>query len=74
MTIYTTVFRNSRARGAELAVALAKGEPINAKNRSTMGRSKFHPIRSSGARDENNLRETVIADGFHKAEAVFQGR
>jgi D-xylose transport system substrate-binding protein len=74
MTIYKPLSQLAR-RGAELAVALAKGEPITAKNKVNNGKIDVpSELLDVVLVTKENLRETVIADGFHKAEAVFQGR
>ena len=74
MTIYKPLSQLAR-RGAELAVSLAKGEPINAKHRVNNGKIDVpSELLDVVLVTKDNLRETVVADGFHKAEAVFQGR
>jgi D-xylose transport system substrate-binding protein len=73
MTIYKPLSRLAR-RGAELAVSLAKGEPIVAKSRINNGKIDVpSELLDVVLVTKENLRETVVADGFHKAEAVFQG-
>jgi D-xylose transport system substrate-binding protein len=74
MTIYKPLSQLAR-RGAELAVALAKGETIETKQTLNNGKTEVpSELLDVVLVTKDNLRETVIADGFHKAEAVFQGR
>jgi D-xylose transport system substrate-binding protein len=74
MTIYKPLSRLART-AAELAVALAKGEPISAKAKINNGKIDVpSELLDVVLVTKDNLRETVVADGFHKAEAVFQGQ
>lgn len=74
MTIYKPLSRLAR-RGAELAVSLAKGEAITAKARIPNGKKDVPTeLLDVVLVTKDNLRETVVADGFHKAEAVYQQR
>jgi D-xylose transport system substrate-binding protein len=73
MTIYKPLSQLAR-RAAELAVALAKGEPIAAKQRINNGKIEVpSELLDVVLVTKENLRDTVIKDGFHKEEAVFQG-
>ena len=55
-------------------MALAKGEVITAKDRVNNGKIEVpSELLDVVLVTKDNLRETVVADGFHKAEAVFQG-
>jgi D-xylose transport system substrate-binding protein len=72
MTIYKPLSRLAR-RAAELAVSLARGEPISAKARVNNGKIEVpSELLDVVLVTKENLRETVVADGFHKSEAVFQ--
>ena len=74
MTIYKPLSRLART-AAELAVSLAKGEPISAKAKINNGKIDVpSELLDVILVTKENLRETVVADGFHKAEAVFQGQ
>ncbi|MDE3084451.1 MAG: D-xylose transporter subunit XylF, partial [Verrucomicrobiota bacterium] len=70
-TVYKPI-KNLARRAAELAVDLAGKKPIKTTDHLNNGRLDvpcvFLPIVTV---DKNNLRETVIADGFHTAEEVF---
>jgi D-xylose transport system substrate-binding protein len=73
MTIYKPI-RSLARRAAELAVDMARGRPVIAR-----------AVLANGAKDvpsvlldvvavtKDNLRETVIADGFHSESDVFAG-
>ena len=73
MTIYKPL-KELASKAAETAVRLAQRRPIFARaeldNQKVKVPSIFLDVISV---TKGNLRETVIADGFHKAEAVFQG-
>ena len=74
MTIYKPLSRLARS-AAELAVALAKGEPVPFTSRINNGKIEVPSVLLDVILvTKENLRETVVADGFHKAEAVFQGQ
>lgn len=74
MTIYKPL-KALAGGAAETAVRLAQRRPVVARAELDNGRTKVPSIfLEVVAVTKNNLRETVIADGFHKAEAVFQGR
>jgi D-xylose transport system substrate-binding protein len=70
MTVYKPLHRLSR-RAAEAAVALARGEPIIAQAGIENGRKTVPAILEEvTAVDRNNLRETVVKDGFHAESAL----
>jgi D-xylose transport system substrate-binding protein len=74
MTIYKPL-KALASGAAETAVRLALRRPIVARAELDNGRIKVPSIFLEVVSvTKDNLRETVIADGFHKAEAVFQGR
>ena len=74
MTIYKPLSRLAR-RAAELAVSLAKNEPITAKAKIPNGKKDVPTeLLDVILVTKENLRETVVADGFHKAESVYQGQ
>ncbi len=71
MTVYKPL-NILATRAAELAVKLAKGNPIIAKEESDNGKilvpSIFLPIH---AVTQENIRDTVIKDGFRKEQDVY---
>lgn len=73
MTIYKQI--QPLAYGAvDNAVKLARKEPINAPDRINNGKIEVPSILLEPVVvDKNNLRDTVIKDGYHKAEDVFRG-
>lgn len=74
MTIYKPLSRLAR-RAAELAVSLAKGEPVVAKARINNGKIDVpSELLDVVLVTKENLRDTVVADGFHRAADVFQGQ
>ena len=71
MTIYKPLSRLAR-RAAELAVSLAKGEPVATKARINNGKIDVpSELLDVILVTKENLRETVVADGFHKEAAVY---
>lgn len=72
MTIYKPI-RTLAYGAAEFAYALATGSPIIARGEVDNGAkavpSIFLPIQ---AVDASNLRETVIADGFHSEDKIYR--
>lgn len=73
MTIYKPVDQLAR-RAAEIAVAFARGKPIVAKATVHNGKldvpTVFHEVITV---TKENMDQTVIADGFHTREQVYQG-
>jgi D-xylose transport system substrate-binding protein len=71
MTVYKPL-KLLASQAADIAVKLAKGQPIIAKEESDNGKIKvpsvFLPIM---AVTKENLRETVIKDGFRSAKDVY---
>ena len=71
MTVYKPVAKLARG-AAELAVKLAQGRPVIAPhsvdNGKTQVPSVFFEVTTVTAA---NLRETVIADGFHPSAAIY---
>ena len=73
MTIYKPVQRLAR-RAAEVAVALAEGKPLIAKNETDNGRIRVPTILLDVVTvTKDNIDQTVIADGFFTREDVYQG-
>jgi len=73
MTIYKPL-KTLASQAAETAVRLAQRRPIIARAELDNGRVKVPSIFLEVISvTKGNLRETVIADGFHKEEAVFAG-
>lgn len=72
MTVYKPVSQLA-PRAAEAAVALAGGEKINAAARINNGKTDVPSILLEPVSvDKNNLNETVIKDGYQKAENVYK--
>jgi D-xylose transport system substrate-binding protein len=73
MTIYKPVQQLAK-RAAETAVALASGRPLIARNGTQNGRTEVPTILLDVVTVERgNVEQTVVADGFHPREDVFQG-
>jgi D-xylose transport system substrate-binding protein len=73
MTIYKPL-KKLATRGAEVAVKLATGKPIYAPNLVNNGKLDVPSILLDVVLvTKDNLRETVIADGFQKEEQVYHG-
>ena len=74
MTVYKPV-KKLAYRAAELAVDLAGHKPSGATSRLNNGfkdvDSVFLPIVTV---DKNNIRETVVADGFHTVEEIYPNK
>ena len=72
MSIYKPI-KNLANRVAELAVAMAKGRPIIARNGVDNGQIEVPAVMLEVAVvTADNLQETVIADGFHAYEDVYR--
>ncbi len=72
MTIYKPL-KQLATKAAELAVKLAKREPVIARAELDNGRAKVPSVfLDVVAVTRENMRETVIADGFHKDADVFK--
>jgi D-xylose transport system substrate-binding protein len=73
MTIYKPL-RKLAMQGAELAVALARGKPIIARDAVHNGHKEVPAILFDVVTvTRENLRQTVIADGFQSEQAVYGG-
>jgi D-xylose transport system substrate-binding protein len=73
MTVYKPI-RNLATRAAELAVALAKKQPVETNAKLNNGKTDVPSVfLDIVAVTKDNLESTVIADGFHKREDVFKG-
>ncbi len=71
MTIYKPVQQLAK-RAAEVAVALAKGEPVVAKGETPNGKKNVPSILHDVVTvTKQNIDATVIADGFQTREAVY---
>jgi D-xylose transport system substrate-binding protein len=72
MTVYKPVHLLAR-KAAEAAVALAKGEKVDAPARINNGKVDVPSILLEPVVvDKNNLLETVVKDGYQKLEAVYE--
>ncbi len=72
MTIYKPVQQLAR-RAAAAAVSLARGKPLVARDAIDNGRVEVPSLLLDVVTvTRDNVEETVIADGFHTREAVFQ--
>ena len=71
MTIYKPL-KNLAERAAEYAVMLAQRRPVIATGAYDNGEKQVPTVQLEViAVTKDNLRETVIADGFHPAEGIF---
>jgi D-xylose transport system substrate-binding protein len=71
MTIYKPI-KHLATRAAELAVALARGKPVVANGAIANGRKDVPAVLLDiVVVRKDNLRETVIADGYHTAETIL---
>jgi len=73
MTLYKPILRQAQA-AAEAAVSLAKGEPVKPNGEFKFGTIRlpaiyFHPVVVT----KDNVKETVIKDGFQKVQEIRQG-
>jgi ABC-type xylose transport system substrate-binding protein len=73
MTLYKPIAPQAQA-AAEAAVRLAKGEPVKANGEFRSGNIRvpaiyFYPVVVT----KDNVKETVIKDGFLKAEEIKEG-
>jgi D-xylose transport system substrate-binding protein len=73
MTVYKPL-KLLAEKAAELAVKLAKKEPVGEKTQTVNNGKKDVPsvLITPVAVDKDNLASTVIADGFHKVEDVYK--
>jgi D-xylose transport system substrate-binding protein len=73
MTVYKPI-RALAYRAAEVAVALAKKQPLTGASRTSNNGKKDVPsiLLEPVAVDKANLDSTVIADGFQKKEEVYR--
>lgn len=73
MTIYKPV-QQLAVRAAEAAVALARGRPLVARDAIDNGKVEVPTILLDVVTvTRDNVEQTVVADGFHAREDVFQG-
>jgi D-xylose transport system substrate-binding protein len=73
MTIYKPLSRLAN-QAAEVAVKLARREVVVARAEIDNGKIQVPSVLLDVIPvTKENLRETVVADGFHKAEVIFQG-
>jgi D-xylose transport system substrate-binding protein len=72
MTIYKPVEQLAR-RATEVAIALAKGQPLIARAGTNNGQievpSIFHDVVTV---TRENIEQTVVADGFHARDQIFK--
>ena len=73
MTVYKPI-RMLTEEVARLAVSLAKGEEISAKEKVNNGKIEVPSVLLAPIPvNESNINTTVISDGFHSKEDVYQG-
>ncbi len=71
MTVYKPLKRFAEL-AAEGTVTLARGEKVKTNGTTYNGKIEVPSVQSDiFAVDKNNMRETVIKDGFHPAEALY---
>jgi D-xylose transport system substrate-binding protein len=71
MTIYKPV-KQLAQRAAELAVRMARGEPIIARQSVHNGKVEVPAVLADVVTvTRGNLLQSVVADGFHPREAIF---
>jgi D-xylose transport system substrate-binding protein len=72
MTVYKPIDKLAR-RAAEVAVALARGESAGAASTVNNGRKDVPSVLLEPVTvDKNNMADTIIKDGFRKAEEVYK--
>ncbi|MCC6277809.1 MAG: substrate-binding domain-containing protein [Oligoflexia bacterium] len=73
MTVYKPI-KTLAYRAAEVAISLAKGEPLPKTGQSLNNGKKDVPsiLIKPLPVDKANIDKTIIADGFHKKEAVYK--
>nr|WP_093231747.1 D-xylose ABC transporter substrate-binding protein [Thermoflavimicrobium dichotomicum] len=72
MTVYKPI-KSIASKAAELAVALAKGEKIEVKNKVHNGKINVPSVfLEPVVVTKDNLVQTVIRDGFHRMEEVYK--
>ena len=72
MTIYKPLSRLA-TQAAELAVRLAQRKPVIARAEIDNGKAKVPSVLLDVVSvTKENMRETVVADGFHKADEIYQ--
>lgn len=73
MTVYKPI-KSLANKAAEIAVRMAKGEPVGEPTRPTANGRKDVPsiLLDPIQVDKANLAATVIADGYHKVEDVYK--
>ena len=73
MTVYKPI-KNLATRAAEVAVQLARGKPVIARDELDNGKTKVPSIfLDIVSVTKENMTETVVKDGFLKKEDVFKG-
>ena len=71
MTVYKPLTKLA-SHAAEVAVAMGRGEPVNAKDKMNNGKADIPSVLDDGiVVTKDNIKETVIADGWHSAEEIF---
>ncbi|WP_026486249.1 D-xylose ABC transporter substrate-binding protein [Caldanaerobius polysaccharolyticus] len=72
MTVYKPIAQEA-TKGAEIAVALAKGEKVATNGKVNNGKIDVPSILLTPiAVDKGNMYDTIIKDGFHKLEDVYR--
>jgi len=73
MTIYKPI-KQLATRAAELAMDLAKGQPVQAPMTVSNGKMNVPAVLLTPVLVEKaNMEQTVVRDGFHSKEAIFKG-
>ncbi|MFS0671747.1 D-xylose ABC transporter substrate-binding protein [Ornithinibacillus sp. 179-J 7C1 HS] len=71
MTAYKPI-RNLAKKAAEIAVAMARGEAFETNRKINNGKIEVPSVLLSPIEvNQNNIDETIIADGFHTREEVY---
>ncbi len=74
MTIYKPLSRLA-TQAAELAVKLAQRKPVIARSETDNGKMKVPSVLLDVISvTKDNMKETVVADGFHKEAEIYQGK
>jgi D-xylose transport system substrate-binding protein len=72
MTVYKPI-KTLAYEAAKVAIKMAKGETISTDRKVNNGKLEIPSLLLSPiAVDQNNMDETIIADGFHLREAVYR--
>ncbi|SDX95897.1 D-xylose transport system substrate-binding protein [Evansella caseinilytica] len=73
MTVYKSI-KSLTEQAAEIAVRMASGEVIETDTTINNGKKDVPTVfLTPVAVDKTNIEETIIADGFHRAEDIYHG-